>query len=386
MIEQGSEPLTRHGRTAGILAGISYIFLLSFSMIDQGIDRQLMMLAIVGIIASGAVIAVDLLVVGWIRKVVFTFLGATLVVLPTFFVSGRLYENFLQIIYFIQGGPVGIMGFALLITLFGISGVAECDKRPDSVSIRWVTGSLAVIGMIMQGVYGLTLLARSTDWSRQLPQFLHSCGTISLIAFVWVTIAVWFVLLITLLAAKSVKVRIANSVFLFSVVRIVMWSVIGFVLLAALNQLVGPGTSDRATTDVGRTLLVFFVVAIPVLLPFLAGAYLCVEFFGDALVSALSELEDLQSERADSLALKKQPYQESTVLRQPKGAVVDHQETTPTRTYSTSIKQEAPACVPHSKSEMDVVTALRKLKELKDQDLISQIEFDEKKAQLLDRV
>lgn len=355
-------------RTAGILAGITYVFVLAFAMISPGHDRDLTTLAIVGLIATVAVVTVAQLTTGWIRQGALTSLGSFLVVLPSFLIGGRSYQTGMQVLYFLRGGQETIMAFVLLATLLGAGGIAACESQPECKPVKWTTGTLATLGIVMQGIYGLALLTHATDWSRQLRDWLSSGGAMTMAAFIWVTVAIWVALILTLISTVKTQVRVASSGVVLSLVRIVMWSVIGFILQNFLGRLVGMDTGHTAP-DVGQSLLNLFVVTLPLLVPFLVGSYLCVSHFGPGLLALTTEMNRPRRAAAPAPRPIKKPNQPA-MPPQPE----------PARLHS------APDLQRLQKSDTDITTAFRRLRDLRDKTLISQEEFDAKKKELLDRV
>lgn len=257
------------------------------------------------------------------------------------------------------------MPVELVLLFLAVGAMQARSAWEEAVFSRWVLCGLVAVAMIFQVIYGLVLLAGITDWSRQMTRLLSDGGALEVLTFIWMIVAVWVILILGLVAALKERGIAGVSNAGQIMMHMMVWSIAGLALLAFLIQL------TRETSGLGSQVLMLVVSLIAVLGPFLAGAYLSAGAFQWVLLGLVRAVEE-RKKRSEAPELEVKSSGHPVVMP---------------AAQLPSEKRQAQAMPAKGGSEdIDIAEALKKLKRLKEEGLITDAEFDAKKKQMLDKI
>ncbi len=353
------------GVLAGILTCVAYLFIFFLCCLNRDAEEGTgsgIVPPLVGLVAGAGAVVITKTLSGLLRAGLLTAVGALVLVLAALF--GSLGGDLFMSISFLCGGGVRFMALGVVLLVLMQGAVQARRSAPESETIRWTVCGLATSAMMLQAAYGLLLFAGTTGWARNLSQTLTETGAAGKVAFIWVTVAVWVLLIIGLVNALHEKSRLRTAALEAVAFRVFLWSIAGLVILAALVALTTPEGRSRHNSSL-ETLMKLLVGAVAILLPLFAGTLLAV-----------------RSSAAAMLWLDRRTRHTSgTGGRPAAGASAISPHLAAVSNPAANGRQ-----VQVGSDEPDLAERLRKLKDLHDAELITTAEYEAKKRELLDQI
>lgn len=374
----------RLGCPTGILAAAGFVTALVVAAVFAPWGRAIIQPAI-GLFLSALVITVAFALQALARGIALTALGVAILILPMFF-PGRIGYGF-QLVD-------AIAVTALLVLMLFLGGALHARRRnPDSPGIRWtLLGSCAAV-FLLQGAMVLIAAMERPEMMRSLEQTFEGGGPATVIAVLLFGVLNVMMLIFALVAALGKQRARGLATAGLVMAQIMLWSVLGVFLAGVVFQVIG--ITDATPYGVVRSaaagdVLVSSAIALGAgLLPFYATAYLCAGAFSLVLCNAAGGVIE-QPLPAQPVAPPAEPVEmvpaepaepllTGPQFGQPEAAtwLIDE----PPRS-----RQPRPKAASTPAGQLSPLEALRQLKTMLDEGLITAPEYEERKRRILDRM
>ena len=345
-----AEPLARLAIVAGVFIACGYLFLLVLSVVKRSDiykANQVISIAVTGLIGGVLAIVAGAAFRGIVRELSMAGSGLLVLILS---LALQWQMDVPAATMVICGGKSGILAVGFVLAVLGLSGLYARRQNPESKVIRFTSGAASGIALLLYIVQILVSLSEGQSGSWPMVRVFSSGDALLITYFIIVTLAVLSILVISIVASIKDTVVEALTQGSLIIAHALIWLAAGYSVLSFLLMAL------QGTGWIGSQILQLVTTIVVGLFPLVGAICLCVTGIGRGFVSVTGWVKENGAATGE--------------LNPDKG------------------KGQASKVAPLASelAEATVEDQLRKLKGWREQGLISEEDYEQKRKDLLSRL